>query len=296
MIDRVFSHLPGIGPETERRLRNTGIATWSDLCGALPILRMPENKREELGRLLERHEHAIRHDDIGFFLQQFKRRDHWTILDRYFEDACFFDIETAGEGGPPIITVIACLDSAGLHTFVAHENLDDFLSHLDRVKLLVSYNGDSFDVPQVLRHFHIPVLPCPHLDLRWVCHHEGLKGGLKAVERQADIRRPGDLDGLDGRDAVWLWERWDISGERPARDRLVRYCGADAVSLKGLAALILRSRGSVCALPETGALWALLPPPADTHQAPPAPRTVESATPSDRRERLRAAMKRMRKH
>lgn len=291
MIDRVFRHLPGIGPETERRLRGGGIHTWSDLQSALPRLRMTESKRNALERALAAHQAALQRDDIAFFLRQFKRRDHWSILDRWFEHTCFFDIETSMDPAGPAITTIACLGPSGLHTFTAGENLDDFLDHLEGVKLLSSFNGDSFDVPQVLRHFHIPEIPCPHLDLRWVCYHEGFKGGLKAVEKQADMRRPPDLDGMDGQDAVWLWERWSISGERTARDQLVRYCCADAVSLKGLAALILRSRGSGCALPDTAALWALLPA---VNAAPPQPAPAIQSTPSNRRERMRAALKKMR--
>ena len=60
-----------------------------------------------------------------------------------------------------------------------------------------------------------------------------MKGGLKAIERQAGIRRESEVEGLDGYDAVMLWDayRW---GDEASLERLVKYNAADIVSLKTL--------------------------------------------------------------
>ena len=133
------------------------------------------------------------------------------------------------------ITVIVCWHGGKLHTFVEHENLDDFLDLLDEVKLLASFNGSSFDVPRILASFHIPELPCPHLDLRWPFYHRGLIGSLKDIAREAGVSRPVDLADADGMLAVQLWDCWAMQQNRAARDQLLRYCAADVLMLVELA-------------------------------------------------------------
>ncbi len=63
----------------------------------------------------------------------------------------------------------------------------------------------------------------------------GYRGGLKAIETQLDIIRTADLHGLNGHDAVLLWNRWQHSHDREARERLLGYNEADCVNLEQLA-------------------------------------------------------------
>ena len=106
-----------------------------------------------------------------------------------------------------------------------------FLELLDDVTLLATFNGSSFDVPRILDAFHIPELPCPHVDLRWMCHHQGWKGGLKDIAEALGITRPADLVQADGALAIRLWHLWTGRRDRPAREQLLRYCGADVLLL-----------------------------------------------------------------
>ena len=141
-----------------------------------------------------------------------------------------------------------------MHNFVEHENLDDFLDLLDEVTLLSSFNGSTFDVPRVLDAFHIPALPCPHLDLRWLCYHQDWRVGLKQVASRQRIRRPEDLTDANGEMAIRLWQRWHHFKDQAARDLLLRYAASDVLLLVALADRLL-GRNDV-SLPE---LWAKLP-------------------------------------
>jgi len=221
--------------------------------------------------------------DIGHFARGLCGPDLWRVLASYGDRAAFLDIETDGLGGGARVTVIACLWKGRLYTYVQGEGLDEFLDLVQHIELMVTFNGASFDVPMILRCFHIPELPCSHVDLRRVCYHAGRRGGLKAVEGQLGLRRPPDLVGVDGAQAVEMWLRWQKQRSRLDRDLLVRYCAADAVTLRGVTGALLRGLGCECDLPSGDAVWdelnEALPPPCPAN-AVPAPAGAPAAGPA----------------
>jgi hypothetical protein len=90
------------------------------------------------------------------------------------------------------------------------------------------------------------------------CYHEGYVGGLKKIECKLGIQRPRQLQGVNGLDAVRLWEQWESRKDRRARDLLERYCSADVLALKCVAAAVLRKKGCAVACPPADHLWRLL--------------------------------------
>ncbi len=243
MIHGAFSHLPGIGPGREQLLREAGVDTWQDLLRQpRTLLGLSPAAWERLRHAVEQCEQALADDDLLFLVRQLHPRDQWRILAEKLDAASFFDIETSGMECDSSITVIACLHRGEVHVFSAEEDMTPFLEMLDEVRMLVSFNGASFDVPRVLRHYNVPELPCPHLDLRWLCHHAGFcGGGLKRIEQALGIVRPPQLQGVDGAAAVALWHLWERTGNRRALEQLKTYCAADVVSLKYVAAHVVGS-------------------------------------------------------
>jgi len=63
----------------------------------------------------------------------------------------------------------------------------------------------------------------------WRCN---LRGGFKAVEQQLGI--PRQLQGINGWDAVLLWQRYQNYGDRKALVALLKYNEEDVVNLKVL--------------------------------------------------------------
>jgi len=233
LITEAFQHFRGVGPVRLEQLRGCGVSTWHDAV-ANPDL-VPTALRDAVVTASLQAMEALENDDIRFFVDQFSPRDKWRILNRYIDRCSFFDIETTGLEIDSTITTIVCWHDDQLHTFVEHENLDDFLDLMDEIQLLVSFNGSTFDVPRVLDGFHIPDLPCAHLDLRWPCHYAGLPGGLKQVTSKLGIARPADLQDADGDLAVRLWSMWLHQNDSAAREHLIRYCAADVLLLRPLA-------------------------------------------------------------
>ncbi|MCA9263847.1 MAG: ribonuclease H-like domain-containing protein [Planctomycetales bacterium] len=252
MITEALLHCPGIGPARFDKLRSLGLRTWYDILERPD--RVPAAWQEALVGECQRCVDALDTSNIDYFVKYLAPSDRWRILDRYLEQTSFFDIETAGLEYDDPITVVACWHRGRLHTFVENQNLDDLLDLLDDVTLLASFNGGSFDVPRVLTAFHIPELPCPHLDLRWLCYHHGFRGGLKEIKSRLGIARPPDLADADGALAVRLWARWEHFDERGARDLLIRYCASDVLLLLTLSDCILKR-----SQPTVEDLWSYLP-------------------------------------
>jgi len=258
-LPHYFRLLPHVGPQREKALRLEGCESWNDIVNAPhPLAGLDPSAWDEVRAAAEKSLRAMRAGDVAFFTSRLPAAEQWRVLAQWFDRASYFDIETSGLAVDSIVTLVCCFhDDQPLH-FLAGENLDDFLELLESVKLLVSFNGTSFDVPRVLDRFHIPELPCPHVDLRWLCHHAGWRGGLKKIEREVGLRRPPDLDGLGGAEAVWLWEAWSEKGDARARRTLERYCSADTAMLKLVAGKLCERLGAPVPLPEEAHVWRLI--------------------------------------
>lgn len=236
MIKTAWMHMKGLGPARIRMLQQLGINNWQEAVDHPE--RVPDALRFQILQECHACLDAARMQDIRFFTERLHPVDRYLILSEFSHKASYFDIETTGLEYDDCITVIACWHQGRLHTFVEGENLDDFLDLLDEIELLVSFNGSTFDVPRVLDTFHIPELPCPHLDLRWACHHRGLTGGLKHITEKLGFHRPSDLHNADGALAVELWQQWVQTSSEDARQLLLRYCAADVLLLQPLAEYI----------------------------------------------------------
>jgi uncharacterized protein YprB with RNaseH-like and TPR domain len=231
MLRRTFQLTSGIGPWRERQLWSQGVATWDDLDaprgGAASKLD---------GRLLDavrRARAALDAGDAGALAAMMPVRERWRLLPAFADDTAFLDIET--DGGETV-TAIAVLDRGGPRVFLRGRDLDDFPAASAAWKLLVTYNGLSFDVPMLRRAFRGWRPPPAHVDLRHLWARLGHRGGLKLLEEAQGIGRPPHLAGLGGWDAVLLWRRHE-AGDRAALRLLVEYNLHDAVNLRALAAL-----------------------------------------------------------
>ena len=239
MINTSFLHFTGIGRKNVERLHSIGLRDWNSVLDNTDLLpfsnKMKTKLLSEISISIENYEKK----NLKFFAERLHPTERWTILAEYFEEASYFDIETNGEPYGDNITLIVCYHKGRLYKFLNGDNLSAFLDLLDDITLLVSFNGTSFDVPVVQNYFHIPKIPCAHVDLRWLAYHVGYKGGLKEIERTIGIRRPSNLVGINGMDAILLWMEWKNNRNKQALDILIHYWCADVLSLQLLAGEIL---------------------------------------------------------
>ncbi len=231
MLTQSFCHLPGVGPKTEQALWAAGIRSWD----AVLENRSPSCRHVKQSWLPHLRESANRHrnEELGYFSARMPTSQHWRLF-RDFRHCCaFVDIETTGLSHfTDEITTIVLYDGQTIRHYVNGENLDAFPDAIEDYRLLVSYNGKSFDVPFIERYFGIK-LPQAHIDLRHVLRSLGIAGGLKNCERRLGIRRQqsGDIDGFL---AVLLWHEYRRSKDRRFLETLLAYNVEDTVNLEVL--------------------------------------------------------------
>ena len=232
MLLSTFQLTPGLGPYRERLLWASGVRAWDDLP---PASEGPLSARID-GRLREAMAEArlaLASGDAERLAALLPGRERWRLFRAFAEDAAYLDIET--DGGD-LVTAVGVLDRDGPRVFLRGRDLDEFPAASAGWKVLVTFNGSSFDVPILQRAFPGWRAPRAHVDLRHLWGRLGHRGGLKLLEHETGVGRPAHLSGVDGWEAVRLWRRHQ-GGDRGALRRLAEYNLYDAVNLKSLMAL-----------------------------------------------------------
>jgi len=242
MLRNTFVHLPGIGPHRERKLWNQGILDWDCFLEAASKGILSKKMCESTVPLVRQSREAIAAGDPRFFHVHLPARETWRIYAEFAERACFLDIETTGLSPDyDALTTIGALARGKLALFVQGINLDEFPAYIAQFPLLVTFNGSQFDVPFLRAHFPTARLDHAHIDLRFVFHSLGYRGGLKEVERNLGVHRDPTIQGVDGFEAVGLWYRYR-RGERAALRKLALYNLTDVVNLVELMQIAVTSK------------------------------------------------------
>jgi uncharacterized protein YprB with RNaseH-like and TPR domain len=232
MLQNTFCHAPGIGPKSEERLWSAGVLSWQDALGAASLPLAPA-KADSVCRSAAESVERLACRDARFFSDRLPSPEHWRLYPQFRDSVAYVDIETTGLGGPYAhITTIALYDGHSIRWYVHGEDLEEFCRDIEPYDLVVTYNGNAFDLPFIREHLGVPMRQA-HIDLRYVLGSLGFRGGLKGCEQQLGVDR-GDLDGIDGYFAVVLWRDYWRQGERKSLETLLAYNVADAVNLERL--------------------------------------------------------------
>ncbi|MFQ5621007.1 MAG: ribonuclease H-like domain-containing protein [Candidatus Nanoarchaeia archaeon] len=234
MINKSFCFLDGLGLKSEQNIWKQGIHDWKTFIETKSINGMAQNRKAIHNLTLKKAERNLLVNNIEFFKTIFPTQEHWRLYDRFQDEALYLDIETSGYNHD--ITVIGMYDGNKTMTMVKGQNLDKglLLDTLQKYKLLLTFNGSSFDLPAIQRYFNINI-NMPHIDLRHVCSKIGLNGGLKNIEKEIGIQRHEDIDGISGGDAALLWRKYKATGNRRFMELLVQYNEEDIINLEPLA-------------------------------------------------------------
>tara|TARA_X000000950_G_scaffold194863_1_gene234791 strand:+ start:787 stop:1629 length:843 start_codon:yes stop_codon:yes gene_type:complete len=232
MIQNSFIQLPGIGAKKEISLWNDGVFSWSDFI----------NKRKELGFRLDEDKslshiqtclNNLANNQVDYFYNTLPSSEEWRLF-REFQNHCLYlDIETnGGNFFSGFITTIATYDGNEIRYYVHGKNLDDFITDVFNYKILITYNGKSFDIPFIQNFFNVE-LNHAQIDLRYILASLGFKGGLKSCEQQLGLLRDG-LDGVDGYFAIHLWNDYYYNANQKALETLLAYNIEDSINLEKL--------------------------------------------------------------
>lgn len=235
MLTHSFQHIPGIGAKTERQLWESGIQDWAGFFKAPPISLSPK-RIETIKDFIEASNHHLAAGNPNFFLDLLPADRHWCIFPEFRSSTAYLDIETTGlDHWGFDITTIALYDGTTIKYYIQGRNLEDFIIDIEKYKVIVTYNGKTFDVPFIEGYFKTK-LNHAHIDLRYVLKSLGYAGGLKSCEKAMGLDR-GDLDGVDGYFAVLLWRDYQKNQNEKALETLLAYNIEDVVNLETLMVL-----------------------------------------------------------
>lgn len=241
MIRHTFSILQGIGEKVERRLWESGVLTWNDFLNTSYISFIGIQKKNYFDSSLSTAQHQLDRANAIYFADTIKRSEHWRLFDVFKKDIVCLDIETNGfmpeSGG--YTTLVGIFDGYDYQCLMHGVNLtpDNLSQLLSGYKYLITFYGAVFDIPFLKRSMPQCHISIPHFDLCFGARKLGFRGGLKKLEVEFGIRRDDAVTGIDGYEAVKLWE-FARQGSSEALDLLKLYNREDTVNLFNMAILL----------------------------------------------------------
>ena len=188
--------------------------------------------------MLSRAKTALFKFDSSYFKNMLDHAESWRLYDFFRGEAVFIDIEASGVSSGDSITVIGLFDGIETKTMINGVNLDIGIlkKELKKYKILVSFNGSSFDIPFLKKRYPDLIPDIPHIDLRHCCSRIGLTGGLKEIEKQLGIKRDNEIvERIYGGDPYRLWRMYRAGGDKHYLNLLVEYNEEDVINLKPIA-------------------------------------------------------------
>jgi len=148
----------------------------------------------------------------------------------------YLDIETSLRGEITIVGIFRPPNQM-IQLIGDEVNWTNLWNALEGVAEILTYNGDRFDLPVIKRAINLDLrkyFECR--DLMYDCWQKNLYGGLKRVEEKLGIERASK--GIDGMEAMRLWERFRLYGDGEALQVLLEYNRDDVKNLFHLEACL----------------------------------------------------------
>ncbi|MEO0288098.1 MAG: ribonuclease H-like domain-containing protein [candidate division WOR-3 bacterium] len=238
MLTNTFVHIDGISYKKEEQLWKKGFKNWWDVVEKWNQLPFGEKKNIQILNEVKRSIDSFKNDDIKYFFKRLNHRDYWRVLTHYKSEIGYIDIETSFEGE---ITLVGLYVGGN---FYVYKNGEDYLK-LEKMfsipSILVSFNGQTFDIPRIKKEFPFLSLPDFHFDLFRASKSVGWKGGLKKLEEKFMIERSKRVKNLTGYDAVLLWQEYK-NGSKDSLNTLIEYNMFDVINLEKLTTIFLEKK------------------------------------------------------
>ncbi|MBI5390342.1 ribonuclease H-like domain-containing protein [Candidatus Woesearchaeota archaeon] len=235
MICNTFLLLKGMGKRKEQQLWKSGIKEWNDFLAVSSVRGVSGIAKRQFDHQLHEAKARLLAGDSTYFAERVPSAEHWRCYDDWSNECCFLDIETASQGRQ--ITVVGISDGYSYKTLVRKANLYPELlkQELARYKMIVTFNGSSFDLPHLEKWSKGIVPKIPHFDLKHGCARLGYTGGLKEVEKQLGVVRAELVSRVKGGDPRLLWKTFLATGDQHYLDLLLAYNEEDVMNLKRIA-------------------------------------------------------------
>ncbi len=242
MIEKTFCHIKGISPAAEKLLWENGIHTWDRfLSKKAELSHLSQAKKDAIESELILSQKALSENNLKYFKELLNPKEHWRLAS--YGKIAFVDIETTGlSKWTDQITILGIYDGTTPYIYVNGKDLPKAKEKLKEFDIIVTFNGKQFDLP-FIEHYFSYCYDFIHLDLRYLLKELGHQGGLKLIEKKLGITRSEEAEGVDGFEAVRLWNRFK-RGDAAALHKLLEYNKADIVNLEALLKHYLKEKTS----------------------------------------------------
>ena len=241
MIQNSFIFLDKINKKAEENLFKQGINTWTDFLNAKKIKGISKARKIFYDRKILEARKALYNFDSFYFTDKLPHSEAYLLYPFFKDQTVFLDIETSGVRKHDDITMIGLFDGINTKIMIRGINLDiNFLKkELKNYKLIVTFNGSSFDLPFLKKRYPDLIPNIPHVDLKTVCQRSDLKGGLKQIEKKFNIKRNKIIEEMYNGDPFTLWRMYRATGDDYYLNLLVEYNEEDVINLKIIADKII---------------------------------------------------------
>lgn len=153
----------------------------------------------------------------------------------------YLDIETDRKGNICVIGIY--LEGYGFMQFSGSGIIPEKLSSIiNLADTIVTFNGDNFDLPQIKKCLDLDLREThKSIDLLKIKRKLGIKGGLKELEKMFGIKRK--TEGINGYNAMTLWEIYVKKGRIDALNLLLEYNREDVLNLIPLEKILIEQYG-----------------------------------------------------
>jgi uncharacterized protein YprB with RNaseH-like and TPR domain len=232
MLRYTFLHIPGIGEKTEHYLWEKGITEWDSLS-AIDNIQLEKKYRLALQEYIPQSKKAYAERDISFFKTYMPSKELWRVFPDFRDTVAYLDIETTGlEAQIDYVTTITLYNGKDVYSYVRGKNLKSFVDDIQKYKIIITYNGASFDLPFLNKEFGVNFDQI-HIDLRYLLKRIGYSGGLKKCEKDIGIDRH-QLKDVDGYGAVIMWSYYVRTRRKKYLETLLAYNCEDTINLEKL--------------------------------------------------------------
>ncbi len=238
MIQNSFVFLERVKRGIEERLWKQGINSWDSFLAADKISGLSVSRKRYYDRKITEARKELYNLNSAYFKSILPQPEYYRLYDFFKEEAVFLDIETTGlDFRTSDITLIGLFDGISAKTMIRGINFDygTLKDELKNYKLIVTFNGSSFDVPFINKKYPDLLPDVPNFDVKSVAGRLGLKGGLKEIERKLGIKRGKIVGKFYGGDALTLWKMHRATGDDYYLKLLIEYNEEDIINLKKIA-------------------------------------------------------------
>ena len=151
MIRQSFIILDKVTDNKEKKLWEF-CSDWNEFLNCTePLTRDFDFHKKQL----EQAKQALLDNDASYFSKILPSGQHWRLYDYFKDEAVFLDIETTGFRGGT--TVVGLYDGTNTNILIRDQTLDTktLQELVDRYKMIVTFNGQCFDLPVLAKEYDI---------------------------------------------------------------------------------------------------------------------------------------------